>query len=671
MMAAENGSHGPVDDLVDAGANWKQKCSEGLTAEDYAKRAGNDVIAAWFGRGCQSEECSEGEDDGFDGDANATEGESASQRRLGEKAAGSTRGRSALTSVKEQKKKEEESDEEEEEEGPEDNTPPIWDEVAAALADSHLVQVNIIQKPDTTTDLSIVDPALWRCKHINSLVLRLGPALTALPDKGPGRLVNLKTLILSGNALITLPASLCSLPLKVLEAEGNALTELPADFFKLQSLENLQLSRNKLTSDGVAMLKNCKSLVTLALDHNCLTDLGVLELDKMPRLNVLSVRSNKVEEIPDKLGACIALSDIALSGNRIEDDLLSCLTLLCPNLQVEEIPDELGACIALSEIALSGNQIEDVPVSLGNLKEKKVRVLDISGNPLADPKIRKMLDKSATFTKELLTYLSGNPLSDPKIRKMQDKSATFTKELLTYLRKGGGGRGKGGKGEKSSTTQLNSKKGGGGGGKGGKGKKGKKVKKAVTSSDEDESEAEAEEKVEEKEEEAAPPPPPAPVAAAPPAKKLSKKEMLKEKEKAERRAAEEAMKAKHLESSAKAQETEGKRLQMLEDSALGGGNDNDDDDDDEMGWEAPNKKSSGAGGGGGYMYSLSPEQLKEAEAVENARLKVVRMQKDEDEARAKMSKDQQEEEEEEEARVKMSKDQQEVGPLLSETFTVH
>ena len=39
--------------------------------------------------------------------------------------------------------------------------------------------------------------------------------------------------------------------------------------------------------------------------------------------------------------------------------------------------------------------------------------------------------------------LSNNPLCDPKVRKMLDKSSTFVKELLPYLRKGGGGGSKG------------------------------------------------------------------------------------------------------------------------------------------------------------------------------------------------------------------------------------
>ena len=58
----------------------------------------------------------------------------------------------------------------------------------------------------------------------------------------------------------------------------------------------------------------------------------------------------------------------------------------------------------------------------------------------------------------------NNPLSDPKVKKMIGKSANLVKELLVYVRKNG----------------VRS-----GGGGGGKGKKGKGKKKAVASSDEE------------------------------------------------------------------------------------------------------------------------------------------------------------------------------------------
>ena len=83
------------------------------------------------------------------------------------------------------------------------------------------------------SDAGAVDPALWRCTHINSLVLKMGPLLTALPEQGPEQLKGLRTLILSHNGLTGLPACLCTLPLRVLEAERNAIAALPDNFLKL------------------------------------------------------------------------------------------------------------------------------------------------------------------------------------------------------------------------------------------------------------------------------------------------------------------------------------------------------------------------------------------------------------------------------------------------------
>ena len=56
------------------------RCSEGLTAEDYAKRAGHAAIAAYFGRGAESSEESAGEEEE---EGEMIEGESATQRRCG------------------------------------------------------------------------------------------------------------------------------------------------------------------------------------------------------------------------------------------------------------------------------------------------------------------------------------------------------------------------------------------------------------------------------------------------------------------------------------------------------------------------------------------------------------------------------------------------------------
>jgi hypothetical protein len=85
-----------------------------------------------------------------------------------------------------------------------------------------------------------------------------------------GRLVGLRTLILSNNALETLPDGIsCLSGLKALEVAFNKLTSLPASFGKLTALETLLLAHNQLSS--VAALAGCTNLVSVTLDSNQLS----------------------------------------------------------------------------------------------------------------------------------------------------------------------------------------------------------------------------------------------------------------------------------------------------------------------------------------------------------------------------------------------------------------
>ena len=92
------------------------------------------------------------------------------------------------------------------------------------------------------------------------------------------RLSSLKTLILSNNALVSLPAAIGSLKqLKVLEAEHNKIAELPAELAECKALENLRLAHNSLTS--LSALASSSELVTLVVDGNALTSLDDLNLE--------------------------------------------------------------------------------------------------------------------------------------------------------------------------------------------------------------------------------------------------------------------------------------------------------------------------------------------------------------------------------------------------------
>jgi len=374
MMAAERGYEESCDELLYAGANFKMKCAKGRTAADYARKNGHDALARKIDRGGDSSEEEEEEEEEEDA---AFEGETSTQRskrkkkelealeRRGDKGSKGGKGKS-------------QNDDAKEEDVPAGKPPePRWPETVKAMESSAKELAIERSKGDTE-----VDPALFYVNSVNNLKLRLGPTLVKLsPDIS--RLSGLLTLIISGNGLTELPDSIGKLKnLKVLEAEDNALASLPSSLAQCKNLEILRVSRNKIKS--LAPLENANNLVTLVADNNQLTTLDDFTIEAKERLVTLSARMNKITDAPA----------------------------------------DIHQCTLLTEIFLKSNKIEDLPGEWGELKEKKVREIELDGNPIADPKVKKMMGKSANFVKELLTYLrkSGKKSAGKKKKKAAKKA---------------------------------------------------------------------------------------------------------------------------------------------------------------------------------------------------------------------------------------------------------
>ena len=565
MLAAHNGHEEACQELLDAGCNFKVTCDRGLTAADYARKKGHDALAARIDRGGESEE-EDTDDEAEEYDSDAPEGETSTQRskrkkremegreRRGAGAGGASAAAAAAAA-------EEEEAEAAAAAASKERPDPIWPEVKKAT-EGGLKELAVEAAPGLPLPSGAqVDPALWWASSVNNLKLSIGPVLTVLPSD-VGRLSGLKTLILSNNALTALPGAIGQLSqLKVLEAEHNHIASLPAEIANCKALENLRLAHNKLTD--LSALGGNNDLVTLVVDGNALTSLDGLNLEAKQRLVTLSAKKNAVEEVP-----------------RV-----------------------MGKCQMLAEIFLSDNQICDLPIELGELKEKKVRAIE----------------------------LEGNPLKDPKVKKMMSKSANLVKELLVYIRKNG-----------TKAGQGDGRKGGGGG------KKGKKKAKHVSSS-EDESE----------EEDApapapnpapAPPPAPAPVTANPAADsdsesededelrermaRMPKKERVKfERKLAEKRAEKAAKQAAKKRAEADAAAT-AKRAAAIDVMTLGDEDESDIDSDDEEAILARRQRARQAASGGG-AYTLTPEQRAAAEKAEADRLAAIQAKKDAEEAEAR------------------------------------
>ena len=368
MMAANNGHKEACQELLDAGCNFKLKCERGMTAADYAAKKGFHELAARINRGGESsEEDTDDEDDAYDSDA--PEGETATQRSKRKKReleAKERRGATDTAAAAAAARAAAEAAEAAAAAAAASRPEPVWSEIEKAI-DGDLKELALEAPLPPVPDGAEVDPALWWAASVNNLKLAMGPALTRLPDD-VSRLAGLKTLIISNNALTALPAAIGKLTqLKVLEAENNAISTLPDEIANCGALENLRLANNAVES--VAPLAGCNTLVTLVIDGNKgLTSLDELDLASKERLVTLSAK----------------------------------------RCSVEAVPEDIGKCGLLAEVFLTDNNIGDLPMAMGELKEKKVRALEFDGNPLNDPKIKKMIGKSSNLVKELLVYVRKN-----------------------------------------------------------------------------------------------------------------------------------------------------------------------------------------------------------------------------------------------------------------------
>jgi len=188
-----------------------------------------------------------------------------------------------------------------------------------------------------------VPPDLFRLKTLRSIDLS-GNKLRELPPAFGTSFANLRTLLLNGNQLASLPEEICQLAkLEVLSLAGNILTGLPVSFPNLRSLRSVNLSGNHLTTFPVAALSNLR------------------------QLDFVDLSKNSIQTVPAGVSAIYA-SEINLNENQLSslsDDLAD-----CPRLKVLRVEEN---CLALGE--LTRRILPDSGICLlaaeGNLFEMK------------------------------------------------------------------------------------------------------------------------------------------------------------------------------------------------------------------------------------------------------------------------------------------------------------
>lgn len=248
----------------------------------------------------------------------------------------------------------------------------------------------------------------------------------------------LETLDLHNNLLTSLPIGIRRLNrLQTLNLSGNKLSITVLEIVnQLQSLNELRFCRNGLNGDLLSQTLSITNLQILDLSDNQLESLpaGIANLQNLQKLILGNNRfaSLPLDEIPSNnlteldlsknaLGKSFdteglrrfqKLQTLDLSFNSLENldagsfDLPVLQTLRLHNNRVETAPD-LSKCFELTTLTLSENRLVSVPEGLYSLT--RLRNVDLSGNSI------KVVDPEISGMESLVTLnLAGNPLRQKK-----------------------------------------------------------------------------------------------------------------------------------------------------------------------------------------------------------------------------------------------------------------
>ncbi len=144
-----------------------------------------------------------------------------------------------------------------------------------------------------------------------------------------------------------------------LDLSNNQLTELPEWFETLTCLKILFLSYNQF-AEMPEVLGRCRSLRMLGMRNNILT--RITDGSFPSTLEWLTLTNNRLEEMPESIGALSTLKKLLLAGNKLT-----------------ALPSSMSELTALELIRLSANRFEAFPEWL--LQLPSLAWVALAGNP--------------------------------------------------------------------------------------------------------------------------------------------------------------------------------------------------------------------------------------------------------------------------------------------------
>ncbi|XP_042212367.1 leucine-rich repeat-containing protein 40-like isoform X2 [Homarus americanus] len=264
-------------------------------------------------------------------------------------------------------------------------------------------------------------------------------------------LPDLRSLQLDHNNLTALSEDLGNLNvLEYLDVSHNSLTEFPLSIGYLQRLTKLNASENQI-KELPPEIGDCFALQQLDLTHNQLMALPK-SIANLRKLEQLYLRHNSIQILPP-LHGCTSLKELHLGNNFIKEldaDQLSYLTTVnvldLRDNQIDDLPDEITLLQGLERLDITNNNLSTLPFHLGLLPHLKSMPLE--GNPMR--LIRRDIVQRGTV--QLLKYLRSrvsapintfpgfeNSSNDTNVlmdnRSLPDKYQMKSTQTLTYNEK--------------------------------------------------------------------------------------------------------------------------------------------------------------------------------------------------------------------------------------------
>ena len=189
--------------------------------------------------------------------------------------------------------------------------------------------------------------------HIPAMCRQTGPSAIDL-----SLFTSLRTCVISGNCLSSLPPSLATTPLVGLDISSNMFRSVPPAVYEIATLEVLNVSNNKLESLGTFEVMTSLKCIDLSYNTLSLLPSSVFCLNNLEKVRVCH---NKLGTLPASISSCSALKFLHVDFN-----------------QLEEIPDQVSDCKLLVEISAKHNLIKWVSPLLASLPN--LQVLALQGN---------------------------------------------------------------------------------------------------------------------------------------------------------------------------------------------------------------------------------------------------------------------------------------------------